>query len=133
LLLVDDNDDDFLFAKPALSEAQILHPIQTLADGQQAIDYLSGEGSFSPRRYPLPVLVLLDLKMPRKSGFKVFAMDSRAAFATPPGGNHLDNIPRSPRYQTDLRTWSELVFAKAIRDPGPRRNDESPQIVLADV
>lgn len=41
-------------------------------DGEEAIAYLSGEGEYSNReKYPLPILMLLDLKLPRKSGHEV--------------------------------------------------------------
>ncbi|MDB6020637.1 MAG: response regulator receiver protein [Pedosphaera sp.] len=72
LLLVDDNEDDIFLTKRALREAQITTLVQTASDGQQAIDYLSGAGKFQDRAlYPLPALMLLDLKMPRKGGLDV--------------------------------------------------------------
>jgi CheY-like chemotaxis protein len=72
LLLVDDNDDDIFFTKQAIKHAQITHPVQAVSDGQEAIDYLNGTGKFKDRAaYPLPLLVLLDLKMPRKGGLEV--------------------------------------------------------------
>jgi CheY-like chemotaxis protein len=72
LLLVDDNEDDIFFTKQALREAKVPNPVQTAADGQEAINYLSGAGKYSDReQFPLPGLMLLDLKMPRKSGFEV--------------------------------------------------------------
>jgi CheY-like chemotaxis protein len=72
LLLVDDSEDDIFFAKQAIREAQILNPVQTAVDGQDAIDFLSGAGRFENRAaFPLPALMLLDLKMPRKSGLEV--------------------------------------------------------------
>src|SRR5687768_9691912 len=47
-------------------------PVQYVRDGAQAIAYLAGEGRFANRvEYPLPNLLLLDLKMPRKNGFEV--------------------------------------------------------------
>src|SRR5687767_735498 len=47
-------------------------PVHFVKDGEQAIAYLAGEGAFANRdEYPLPDLLLLDLKMPRKSGFDV--------------------------------------------------------------
>jgi CheY-like chemotaxis protein len=43
-------------------------------DGQEAIQYLCGEGDYSDRaRYPIPFLVLLDLRLPKLSGFEVIA------------------------------------------------------------
>jgi CheY-like chemotaxis protein len=72
LLLVDDNEDDIFLTKRALREAQISTLVQTAGDGQQAIDYLSGAGKFQDRvLFPLPALMLLDLKMPRKGGLEV--------------------------------------------------------------
>jgi CheY-like chemotaxis protein len=48
------------------------HPLQVVVNGVEAIDYLGGTGPFADRGlYPLPCLVLLDLKMPLKDGFEV--------------------------------------------------------------
>ena len=45
-----------------------------LENGEDAVAYLAGEGEYADRgRFPLPVLVLLDLKLPRKSGHEVLA------------------------------------------------------------
>lgn len=72
LLLVDDNEDDIFFTKQAIKKAKILNGVQTAADGQEAIEYLSGAGKFRNRMaFPMPALLLLDLKMPRKGGFEV--------------------------------------------------------------
>ncbi|MDB6068030.1 MAG: two-component system response regulator [Pedosphaera sp.] len=72
LLLVDDNEDDVFFTKKAIKEAKIINGVQTAVDGQEAIEYLSGVGKFRDRAaFPVPALMLLDLKMPRKSGFEV--------------------------------------------------------------
>ena len=47
-------------------------PVQYVRDGEQAIAYLAGKGRFANREeYPLPSVLLLDLKMPRKNGFEV--------------------------------------------------------------
>jgi CheY-like chemotaxis protein len=51
---------------------RIQNPLQVVTDGQEAIQYLSGEGKYSDRRaYPLPKLIVMDIKMPRVSGFEV--------------------------------------------------------------
>lgn len=58
--------------KRAAKSAEIDTPFQVAVDGQEAIDYLAGIDPFSDReKSPLPCLVLLDLKLPRKSGHEV--------------------------------------------------------------
>ena len=72
LLLVEDNGDDVFFMKRAISAAGIAHPLEVAQDGQAAIDYLSGRGEFADRkRFPVPFLMFLDLKLPHKSGLEV--------------------------------------------------------------
>jgi two-component system response regulator len=52
--------------------AGVTNPIQVATDGQQAIDYLNGAGKFADRKnFPLPCLVLLDLKLPHVMGLNV--------------------------------------------------------------
>jgi CheY-like chemotaxis protein len=58
--------------KRAAREAGILDSLHVAQDGQEAIDYLGGLGEYAERqRFPLPCLVLLDLKLPRVMGFEV--------------------------------------------------------------
>lgn len=72
LLLVEDNDDDVFIFQRAYKQAQLSHPLQVARDGEEATDYLLGRGAFADRtKYPLPFLVLLDLKLPFKSGLEV--------------------------------------------------------------
>jgi CheY-like chemotaxis protein len=72
ILLVEDREDDVVIIRRAFSKGNILNPLFVVRDGEQAIAYLTGEGRFANREeYPLPDLILLDLKMPKKDGFDV--------------------------------------------------------------
>lgn len=72
ILLAEDDEDDVLLLRTAFVEAGLSLPLQVVADGEQAISYLSGEGVYADRaQYALPSLVLLDLNMPKKTGFEV--------------------------------------------------------------
>lgn len=72
ILIVEDDPNDMLLIQRALRNAHVVNSIQTVDDGEKAIAYLAGEGAYADReKYPLPALVLLDLKMPRKSGHEV--------------------------------------------------------------
>ncbi len=71
-LLVEDNPKDVLLMQRAFRKASIESPLQVVNDGEAAVLYLSGREPYADRSlYPLPVLVLLDLKLPRKSGAEV--------------------------------------------------------------
>jgi CheY-like chemotaxis protein len=74
ILLVEDNEDDAFLMKHALNAAGVLNPLFTVETGQQAVDYLAGNGIYQNRaQYPLPVMVFLDLKLPLMSGHEVLA------------------------------------------------------------
>lgn len=72
VLLVEDTSADVLLIRRAWGKAGIANPLQVVTDGDQAVAYLAGEGPYADRKqYPLPVLVLLDLKLPCRSGLEV--------------------------------------------------------------
>jgi CheY-like chemotaxis protein len=72
ILLVEDEESDVFFMRQALQEVGVLNSLQIASDGQQAIDYFKGTGNFANREeFPLPYLVLLDLKLPRVMGLDV--------------------------------------------------------------
>jgi len=72
LLLVEDNEDDVFIFQRAYRQAQLKNPLQIVRDGEEAWDYLLGQGKFAQReKYPVPTLVFLDLKLPLKGGLEV--------------------------------------------------------------
>jgi CheY-like chemotaxis protein len=72
ILLVEDDGNDVLLLEHAFRKANLTNPIYAVNDGEQAIDYLYGRNQYADRqKFPLPILVLLDLKLPRKGGLEV--------------------------------------------------------------
>jgi len=71
ILLIEDNSDDILLTKRALERAHVANVLEVAADGIEALEYLRAEGKYSGRdKRDLPVVVLLDLKMPRMGGLE---------------------------------------------------------------
>lgn len=73
ILLVEDNPVDILLMQRAFRNETFANTsLQIVRDGDAAVFYLNGEGDYSDRdRYPLPAIILLDLKLPRRSGHEV--------------------------------------------------------------
>ena len=72
ILLAEDAADDQVLIKQALAKLAPRNQFHLVPDGDQAIRYLLGDGEYSDRkRFPLPTLIFLDIKMPRKDGFQV--------------------------------------------------------------
>jgi len=72
VLLAEDDPDDVLLTQIAFEKARLANPLQVVRDGEEALAYLSGTGHYADRiRFPLPILLLLDLKMPKLNGFQV--------------------------------------------------------------
>jgi len=72
VLLVEDDLNDIFLVKRAFKMARLSDPLQVVTDGQEAINYLKGQGKYADRQsYPLPKLIVMDIKMPRLTGFEV--------------------------------------------------------------
>jgi CheY-like chemotaxis protein len=72
VLVAEDNPDDALLLRRALEKAGIRARLKIVSDGEEMLLYLEGRGAYANRgNYPMPSLIILDLKMPRKSGLEV--------------------------------------------------------------
>ncbi|HWN95385.1 MAG TPA: response regulator [Methylomirabilota bacterium] len=72
ILHVEDDPNDVLLIARAFRKAESPAQVQVVNDGEKAVQYLAGTDTFAKRdQFPLPSLVLLDLKLPRKSGIEV--------------------------------------------------------------
>jgi len=72
VLVVEDDPNAVLLLDRALARVGLRHLILVVRDGDEAVEYLSGKGRFGDReKFPLPCLILLDLKLPRRSGIEV--------------------------------------------------------------
>ncbi len=101
ILYAEDEENDAFFLQRAFRQAGISHPLVVVQDGQDAIDYCAGGGRYTNRsEHPLPCLILLDLNMPKKSGFEV-----------------LESI----RTQTSIFTIPVVVLTSSLHDGDIRR------------
>lgn len=81
ILLVEDELNDIFLIKRAFKLAGITHLLEVVTDGEEAIQYLSGAGKYSDRAdHPLPKLIVMDIKMPRRSGFEVLEWIKKDGF-----------------------------------------------------
>ena len=119
VLVAEDRDEDLFMLRRAFQQLGFNMPVQYVRNGEQAIAYIAGEGRFANREeYPLPDLLLLDLKMPRKNGFEVLEW-----IQAQPTLNHLRTVvlPTSDDLSEVSRAY-QLGAASFITSPSILRN-----------
>jgi len=111
ILLVEDNDDDADLTEMAFRDANISNPIVRVRDGVEALARLHGDGTIAPD--PLPLVVLLDLKLPKVSGIEVLK-SIRASAVT----RHLPVVVLTSSDEDRDRLEAYALFANSyVRKP----------------
>ena len=114
ILLVEDNPSDIDLTKRAFGREHINNEIVVAEDGQEALDYLFATGKYAGRdSNDQPVLVLLDLKLPKIEGLEVL----RQIRANPLTHRQLVIILTSSKEEQDLATSYDLGVNSYIRKP----------------
>ena len=116
ILLVEDDVNDVLLIQRAFRKTNLMNPIHVVEDGEQATAYLMGEGEYSNRdEYPIPSLILLDLKLPRMAGLEVLGWLRDQS-------NCLKRLPvvvlTSSRQSTDINRAYDLGANSYLVKPG---------------
>ncbi len=117
ILLVEDDDDDVFFMERALSKTGLELPMQVTRNGQEAIEYLAGEGKYADRsRFPLPHCVFLDLKLPFVTGIEVLEwISSQSSLTRIP----VFVLTSSPEARDRERTEKLGAAAYLLKPPTP--------------
>jgi CheY-like chemotaxis protein len=114
VLIVDDDPNDIELMQLAFEKAKAPCGLMSVPDGAEAIRYLSGEGKYSDRKqFPMPLLVLLDINMPRVNGFDVLAWIQKSA----PSRFPLVITLSYSHLESDIRRAYELGTSAYIAKP----------------
>lgn len=75
VLVAEDNSNDVFLLKHALKKAELTNPVRFVADGEEVMAYLQGDGRYEDRvQNPFPAILLMDIKMPRLDGLETLAL-----------------------------------------------------------
>jgi len=115
ILLVEDDPDDVALTRHAFQKARLANPMFVVRDGEEALEYLTGQGPYGDReRFPRPFLILLDLHMPKLNGFEVL----RWIKSQPELAGIRVVVLTSSQDQRDFRDASGLGADSYYRKPG---------------
>lgn len=121
ILLAEDNEDDVLLLKLLLAKCGVLNPLQVVSNGEEVMAYLQGQGIYANReRYPRPILLLLDWKLPLMDGLDVLNSIQRQpelAVATIVLTGYPDLREMNETYRSGARTF----LTKPLDDQDCRR------------
>jgi CheY-like chemotaxis protein len=114
ILLVEDNPSDIELTRRAVAKSRIMNTLVVAEDGQEALDYLFGMGSFAGRDPSrLPAVVLLDIKLPGIDGIEVL----RRIRANPATHRQPVVILTSSKEELDIASSYDLGVNSYIRKP----------------
>jgi CheY-like chemotaxis protein len=110
ILLVEDNEDDVFLTEMAFAKAGCKNSLRVVTDGDEAVEYLAGDGKFADREtHPFPSLILLDLKLPYRSGLEILSwmrsneMLGKATVAVLTSSNEPNDLKRA--YELGTNTY----------------------------
>jgi len=128
VLLVEDNSDDAFIMKKACQRTGIPHALHVVTDGEAAISYLSGTGIYADRTsYPLPDLIFLDIKLPKRNGHEVLEWIRSHA-----GLKNLPVVMLTISEEPDdvNRAYSLGVTSYLRKIPGPAEFGQAVRVIL---
>ncbi len=115
ILIAEDEDDEAFLLERALKKAEISRSIQRVKNGDQVIDYLSGAGIYADRnKFPAPIVVLLDLNMPKRNGFEVLEWVRRQPVLQMTAIDVFSGSSRSEDIERALQLGANLYLKKPI-------------------
>jgi CheY-like chemotaxis protein len=116
ILLVEDNEDDVFMMKRAFRKAHIPNALQAVGDGVAALEYLEGRGKYADRaKFPFPLILFLDLNMPRKSGLEVIEYIRKQPALRTLVINVLSSSTRSADIESAAALGANAYFIKPTR------------------
>lgn len=103
VVVAEDDVDDALLVQRAFKSLGLLRPIRILTDGDEVISYLKGGDLYADRtQFPFPNILLLDLKMPKVSGFEVLAFINQNPRPARDSGRGVEFLLRRARREESL-------------------------------